>query len=506
MTKKPVVLCILDGWGDEKSLEFNAPKIANTPNFDKLLNNYPSSHLKACGLAVGLPEGQMGNSEVGHMNIGAGRIVMQTLPRIDKSCANKSFTDEEAFKNFINDLKQSGGTAHLMGLVSNGGVHAHINHMTAFANEIIKQGVDVKLHVFTDGRDTAPAISDKVLNELQSKTKAPIVTVSGRYWAMDRDNNWDRVKLATDVIAHGINNTDNPIADNPAELAKSSIANGTTDEFIKPTVIGDYDGLKDGDGIFCTNFRTDRARQILSALLDSEFDEYDAHNTKIASACGVVSYSYKHDEYMETIFKPIPITNTLGEVVSRAGLKQIRTAETEKYPHVTFFLNGGEETEFQGEERLLSNSPKVATYDLKPEMSAYDVAENLVNRLSLGDIDMVVLNFANPDMVGHTGILDAAVKACEAVDECLGKVWTEVEKQNGVLLVTADHGNCDIMYDVEKDEPHTAHTLNPVNFIVAGGGDIELNDGVLGDIAPTMLYLLGVEKPTEMTGENLIKC
>ena len=505
MAKKPVVLCILDGWGDEKLTEHNAPKIASTPNFDNLLNTYPNSHLTACGLAVGLPEGQMGNSEVGHMNIGAGRIVMQTLPRIDTACNDKSFITEPDFIKFIDTLKKSGGSAHLIGLISDGGVHAHINHTINFANAIIDNGIDVKIHVFTDGRDTPPAMADKFVAELQSQTTAQIATVSGRYYAMDRDNNWDRVKLATDVIING-NDGNNPISDDPMELIKQSHNNDITDEFIKPTVIGNYNGLQDGDGIFCTNFRTDRVRQILSAICDNEFNEYESHNKNIANSCGMVSYSYKHDDYMGIVFKPIPITNTLGEVVSNAGLNQIRTAETEKYPHVTFFLNGGNETEFKGEKRLLSNSPKVATYDLQPEMSAYEVADNLIAELNESETDMVVLNFANPDMVGHTGILDAAVKACEAVDVCLGKLWNCVNDLGGVLIVTADHGNCDIMYDVEKNEPHTAHTLNPVNFIVAGAGDIKLNDGVLGDIAPTMLYLLGIEKPSEMTGNNLIQC
>ena len=506
MNKRPVVLCILDGWGDEKNKEYNAPKIANTPNFDKLLNSCPNSHLKACGLAVGLPDGQMGNSEVGHMNIGAGRIIIQTLPRIDKSCVDKSFANEEDFIKFVSSLKKANSTAHLIGLISDGGVHSHINHTIAFANEIINQGVKVKLHIFTDGRDTAPTSAKKYITQIQQQTSATIATVSGRYYAMDRDRNWDRIKLATDVIAQGITNKDNPTSDNPIELIEQSYKNDITDEFIKPTVINDYQGFEDGDGIFCTNFRSDRARQILSALLDSNFDEYTVHDKKITTACGVVSYSYKHDEYMGIVYKPIPINNTLGEVVAKAGLKQIRTAETEKYPHVTFFLNGGNESEFKGETRLLSNSPKVATYDLKPEMSAYELTDNLVKELNKGQTDMVVLNFANPDMVGHTGVLESAVKACEAVDECLGKVHSCVEKLGGILIVTADHGNCDIMYDKQKQEPHTAHTLNPVNFIISGVNDIKLNDGVLGDIAPTILYLLGIEKPIEMTGENLIQC
>ena len=501
MTKKPVLLCILDGWGNEKSIDYNAPKLASTPTFDTLKNTYPHTLLNACGLGVGLPDGQMGNSEVGHMNIGAGRIVMQNLPRIDLACADKSYKNTPAFSNFVHALKETNGTAHLLCLVSDGGVHAHQNHLIEMANSLQDLGIDVAIHAFTDGRDTAPESAKDYIKEVQSKTTAPIKTVCGRYWAMDRDNNWDRVKKAYETIAYG---KSPHTAKNAIMAVENAYKDKITDEFVNATVIDDYSGLKDGDGIFCLNFRSDRSREILTALLDPDFTEFTRKPVSLIKGLGIVSYSKDHNTYMDTVFPPIALTHTLGQVVSEAGLKQIRTAETEKYPHVTFFFNGGREEPYTGEERLLSGSPKVATYDLQPEMSAFDVTQNLVRRMDKGDIDMVVLNFANPDMVGHTGDLDATIKACEAVDTCLKKIYDSVQKLGGVLLVTADHGNCDIMYDTIKGEPHTAHTLNPVDFIVCGAGNVQLQNGVLGDIAPTILHLLGLEQPKQMTGKCLI--
>ena len=501
MAKKPVVLCILDGWGDEKSLEHNAPKLARTPAFDHLIDTYPNTHLIACGLGVGLPDGQMGNSEVGHMNIGAGRTVMQSLPRINIACADKSYKNIIQFENFVSNLNKTKGTAHLLCLLSDGGVHAHQNHLAEMANTLQDLGVNVAIHAFADGRDTAPQSAQSFMTILQSKTTAPIKTVCGRYWSMDRDTNWDRVRKSYDAIALG-QSADH--ADTPIKAIHQGYRDKISDEFINATVIGDYDGIKDGDGIFCLNFRSDRSGEILSALLNPEFKEFERKDISLIKGLGMVQYSANHSTYMDVLFPPLDITNTLGQVVAEAEMIQIRTAETEKYPHVTFFFNGGQETPFKGEERLLSPSPKVATYDMQPEMSAYDVTENLINRLEHGDVDMVILNFANPDMVGHTGCLKSAILACEAVDTCLGKVFDAVQKLNGTLLVTADHGNCDIMYDVEKDEPHTAHTMNPVNFIVCGAGDISLQSGVLGDIAPTMLQLLQLKQPIEMTGKSLI--
>ncbi len=501
MPKKPTVLCILDGWGDEKSRQYNAPKLAHTPIFDTLLKSYPSCHLQACGLAVGLPDGQMGNSEVGHTNIGAGRIVMQTLPRINESCKNRTFIDTPLFTDYVRALKSSGGTAHIVGIVSDGGVHGHQFHVITYANALLNAGIPVNIHAFTDGRDTAPTSAPRFIEYVQSHTSAPIVTVTGRYWAMDRDTNWDRVQNAHDVIAWGQGKKYATAHDAIADAHAHTI----TDEFIPACVIGDYNGFQDGDAVLCTNFRADRARQILSALCAPNFDIFPQHTAKMIPPIGMVQYSHIHSTYMGVLYPPKPLKNTLGEVVANAGKTQIRTAETEKYPHVTFFFNGGKESKFAGEYRLLTPSPKVATYDLQPEMSAYALTDTLIARMQKGDIDMVILNYANPDMVGHTGNLKSAIKACEAVDTCLGKVWNMVQHLGGVLVLSADHGNCDIMYDIAKNEPHTAHTLNPVHFIVCGAGNISLKNGVLGDIAPTILNLMDIPQPLEMTGTSLIQ-
>lgn len=498
--KKPVVLCILDGWGDEKQTQYNAPKIAHTPTFDGLLQSYPSSHLQASGTAVGLPDGQMGNSEVGHTNIGAGRIVLQTLPRIDTSCASRDFLENPEFLAFINRLKTSNGTAHVMGIVSDGGVHGHQSHMITYVNALLDAHIPVCLHVFTDGRDTPPTSAKTYIQYILDTISAPIATITGRYFAMDRDTNWNRVQNAHDAIALGQGKS----FDTALDAINYAYSTDTTDEFIPASIIGRYTGFADGDAILCTNFRADRAREILSALCDTNFDVFPQHTAKLEKSVGMISYSEHHDTYMGVLYPPYALENTLGAVVAKAGKTQIRTAETEKYPHVTFFLNGGTEDAFVGEERLLTPSPKVATYDLQPEMSIYPLTDTLINRMARQDIDLVVLNFANPDMVGHTGDLDATVQACEAVDTCLGTIWNMIQDQQGVLIVTADHGNCDIMFDHNKGEPHTAHTLNPVPFIVCGAGNITLKNGVLGDIAPTILHLMNIDVPMEMTGTCLI--
>ncbi len=502
MRKKPVVLCILDGWGDEKNPSYNAPKLAHTPVFDRLLSTYPSSRLQACGLAVGLPEGQMGNSEVGHTNIGAGRIVLQTLPRIDQSCKTLAFTRTPTYIEYIARLKTSGGTAHIVGIVSDGGVHGHQSHVVTYANAVLQQGIPVYLHVFTDGRDTPPTAAQTYIDYVQQNTAAPIVTLTGRYWAMDRDNNWDRIQTACDAIACAQSEKTYVSATDAISDAHN---NAITDEFIPACVIGNYSGFKHGDAVLCSNFRADRARQLLTALCDTTFDIFPQHTAQMLQPMGMVHYSQQHSRYMSVLYPPQPLKNTLGEVVANAGKTQIRTAETEKYPHVTFFFNGGRESPFVGEHRLLTPSPKVATYDLQPQMSAYPLTETLINRLQQGDIDMVIVNYANPDMVGHTGNLQAAIQACEAVDTCVGKLWQTVQELGGCLVVTADHGNCDIMYDTDKNQPHTAHTLNPVHFIICGAGDIKVNDGVLGDIAPTILQLMGIAQPVEMTATSLIQ-
>ncbi|MHA3980033.1 2,3-bisphosphoglycerate-independent phosphoglycerate mutase [Halovulum sp. GXIMD14794] len=506
MATKPVVLCILDGWGLNPSREANAVALADTPNFDRIMRDCPNATLTAHGPAVGLPEGQMGNSEVGHTNIGAGRTVWMDLPKIDKAIEDGEFDANPALAEFAEALKASGGTAHLAALASPGGVHAHQRHIARAAKVLAGHGIPVAIHAYTDGRDVAPKSAREQLAKLEADLPegARIVTVSGRFYAMDRDKRWDRVEQAflAMTAAKG----------DKAESADAAVAAAydadTTDEFVTPTVIGDYDGMKDGDGLLFLNFRADRAREILAALADPEFGDFDVSaRPTFAAVCGLVEYSDRHNAFMQVMFPSEEIVNTLGSWVAKQGLKQFRIAETEKYPHVTFFLNGGVETPEKGEARYMAPSPKVKTYDLQPQMSAEEVTENLVGAVESGEYALIVVNYANPDMVGHTGDVDAAIAACEAVDRGLGELLDALESVGGAAIVTADHGNCEMMIDPETGGPHTAHTLNPVPVILVGGPDgaTVRPGGTLADLAPSLLSLMGLEQPAEMTGRSLIE-
>jgi len=501
---KPVILCILDGWGLSPYISANAPYLAHTPNMDRLMADCPNATLITHGPDVGLPRGQMGNSEVGHTNIGAGRVVAMDLGQIDLAIDDGSFADNAALARFIDRLRQTGGTAHLLGLVSDGGVHGHIAHIAAAARVILGAGVPVVLHAVSDGRDVAPKSARTHLAALADMLPAGvrIATVTGRYFAMDRDNRWDRVQEAHDAIAagKGLRAPDARIA------VTNAYARSETDEFITATVIGDYAGAAAGDGLFCLNFRADRAREILQALADPGFDAFARDAAPgWAARLGMVEYSEALNALFDTVFPPRDIANTLAEWVSRAGLRQFHIAETEKYPHVTFFLNGGREEPVRGEDRYMAPSPKVATYDLQPEMSAGEVTEQLLAAIA-ERYDLIVVNYANPDMVGHTGDLAAAMAACEAVDAGLGRVLEALAAAGGAMIVTADHGNCEVMVDPETGGPHTAHTRNPVPVILVGGpAGAGLRDGGrLADLAPTVLALMGLAQPDEMSGASLL--
>ena len=501
---KPVVLCILDGWGLGDNPAVSAPALAQVPNFNRIWDRCPHATLITFGPDVGLPTGQMGNSEVGHTNIGAGRVVAMDLGAIDLAIEDGSFAKNPSLIDFVAKLRASGGTAHLMGVVSDGGVHGHLNHVLAACRTITEAGVPVALHAITDGRDVAPNSAAGFVDALMVSLPkgARVATVIGRYWAMDRDTRWDRVERAYRAMVQAKGET----APDAALAVSASYAKGEMDEFIAPTVIGDYLGAKDGDGFFCLNFRADRAREILAALADPGFTAFDAgKRPHWAAMLGMVDYSTAHDAYMTAAYPKPKLSNTIGEWVAAHGLTQFRLAETEKYPHVTFFLNGGRETPFQGEDRFMPKSPKVATYDLQPEMSAAEVSDQLVSAIEHG-YDLIVVNYANPDMVGHTGSLPAAIKACEAVDLGLGRALTALQARGGAMIVTADHGNCELMVDPVTGGPHTSHTTNPVPVILVGGPtDARLRSGGrLCDLAPTVLHLMGLPQPPEMTGQSLI--
>jgi 2,3-bisphosphoglycerate-independent phosphoglycerate mutase len=505
---RPVVLCILDGWGESRNGDHNAIRLADTPVWDGFMRDCPHAVIDASELHVGLPEGQMGNSEVGHMNIGAGRVVMQDLPRIDAALAAGELARNPRLLRLVDKLKASAGTCHLLGLMSPGGVHSHQNHIAALARILDAAGVPVAVHAFLDGRDTPPSSARgfmaSFLADMEGCTRLRVATVGGRYWGMDRDKRWDRVALAYDALVDGKGEQ----AADALGAIEAGYKRGETDEFIKPTVVGGYPGMADGDGLLVANFRADRVRQVLTALLDPAFDAFVRPRTvRFAAAAGLTEYSAALNPFLTTLFPPESRSHVLGELVAQAGLKQLRIAETEKYAHVTFFLNGGEETQYPGEERLLIPSPKVATYDLKPEMSAYEVTDKLVAAIDSGRFDFIVVNYANTDMVGHTGNLDAAIKAVEAVDRCLGRLRDAVARAGGALLVTADHGNAEMMEDPQTHEPHTAHTLNrvPVVLINAPAESAGLRDGRLADIAPTLLALLQLPQPKEMTGRSLMR-
>ena len=501
---KPVVLCILDGWGLSEDGAANAPALAKTPNFDRIWATCPHATLITHGPDVGLPTGQMGNSEVGHMNIGAGRVVAMDLGQIDLAIEDGTFAREPALLDFIAKVKAAGGTAHLLGLVSDGGVHGHIRHILAATRAICDAGVPVAIHAVTDGRDVAPKSADRFIADLVAGLPegAHVATVMGRYYAMDRDNRWDRVSLAYHAMANGLGED----CATAAAAVAAAYARGETDEFIEPSVINDPPGFRDGDGLFCLNFRADRAREILRAVGEPFFGEFETgRRAKLSALLGMVEYSDRHNGYMTTVFPKRAIVNTLASWVAQQGRTQFHLAETEKYPHVTFFLNGGAEAPEAGEVRHMAPSPKVATYDLQPEMAAAEVTEHLVAAIGTG-YDLIVVNYANPDMVGHTGDLAAAIRACEAVDEGLGAALAALEAAGGAMVVTADHGNCETMVDPATGGPHTAHPTNPVPVILVGGpGGARLRDGGrLADLAPTLLGLMGLPVPPEMTGRSLI--
>lgn len=503
---RPVVLCILDGWGYRAERKDNAIALANTPIWDALWSQKPHAFLETSGLNVGLPDGQMGNSEVGHMNIGAGRVVMQDLPRIDQAVADGSLANNPVLLKSITALKASKGAVHLMGLLSPGGVHSHQDHLAALANVLADAGIPVLVHAFLDGRDTPPSSAQGFMKKFLADTAGhniKIATISGRYYAMDRDKRWERVTLAAQAILEA----DAPHAADAQSAIAASYAAGKTDEFVLPVVIGDYTGVKDNDGLVMANFRADRAREILTSLADPDFTGFPRKRVPAWSVkLGMVEYSTDLSKLFDILFPPEGLTHIFGEEVCSAGFAQLRIAETEKYAHVTFFFNGGREQVFEHEDRILIPSPKVATYDLQPEMSAPEVAGKLVAAIDAGTYDAIIVNFANGDMVGHTGILEAAIKAAETIDGCLSRLVQAVERAHGALLVTADHGNCELMRDQVTGEPYTAHTVGKVPVVLAvGPADITaLHDGRLADIAPTLLSLLKLPQPVEMTGHSLL--
>ncbi len=503
--KKPVALIIMDGFGNGEKNKGNAIYDAKKPNLDRLFSENPLTEIGASGLDVGLPDGQMGNSEVGHTNIGAGRIVYQELTRITKSVKDGEFYENPAFLSAVDNVLKNNSALHLFGLLSDGGVHSHNTHLYALLEMAKRFGLEkVYVHAFLDGRDVPPSSGAEYVEECLGKMSelgvGKIATVMGRYYAMDRDNRWERVEKAYAAMVYGEGNK----ASDAVEAVKQSYANDVTDEFVIPTVCEKDAAIKANDSIIFFNFRPDRAREITRCFVDPDFSGFERKN-------GFFPVTYvcmtQYDATMpnvEIAFKPQSLKNTMGEYISSNGMTQLRIAETEKYAHVTFFYNGGVEKTYPGEDRVLVNSPKVATYDLQPEMSAYEVADKCVERIKSGKYDMIILNFANCDMVGHTGVLEAAIKAVEAVDECVGRVTDAIAEMGGVSLITADHGNADKMIDTDG-EPFTAHTTNLVPFCVVGYPCKLRKRGVLADIAPTMLKIMGLPQPDEMTGKSIIE-
>ena len=508
MSKKPVVLMVLDGYGLNDRTEGNAIALANTPVMDKLMKECPFVKGQASGLAVGLPDGQMGNSEVGHMNIGAGRIIYQDLTRITKAIEDGDFFENKALLAAMDNCKKNDSDLHLWGLLSDGGVHSHITHLYGLLEMAKKQGLSkVYVHAFLDGRDTPPASGKEFIEELEKKMKeigvGKIASLSGRYYAMDRDNNWDRVQKAYDSLTKG----EGVQAEDAVKAMEDSYAKDVTDEFVLPTVITEngkpVSVVKENDSVIFFNFRPDRAREMTRAFCDDKFTGFDRPFIKTTFVC--------FKDYDETIpnkliaFEKEHIVNTFGEYLAKCGKTQLRLAETEKYAHVTFFFNGGEEKQFEGEDRILVNSPKVATFDMQPEMSAYEVCDNLVESIRSDKYDVIIVNFANPDMVGHTGIMEAAIKAIEVVDECVGKTVDAILDVDGQMFICADHGNAEKLLD-EDGEPFTAHTTNPVPFVLVNyDEDYTLREGgCLADIVPTMIEMMGMEQPAEMTGKSLL--
>ncbi len=504
---RPALLCILDGWGWRPDhAADNAIAAARTPNYTRLLSECPHALLATSGAAVGLPKGQMGNSEVGHMNIGAGRVVAQDLPRIDVAIEDGSLARRPVLLSLIDKITTARGGVHVMGLLSPGGVHSHQDHIAALVRIFSDAGVPVFVHAFLDGRDTPPKSAkgfiEKFLADIHGLAGVRLATLSGRYFAMDRDKRWDRVEKCTNAIVDASGRR----FDDAFAALDASYAEGVTDEFVLPCVLGDYAGVEDGDGLLFANFRADRAREISTALLDEGFDGFvRGRVAAFSAAAGLTEYSDALKPLMGCVFPPEDVRQTLGEVIAAHHRTQLRIAETEKYAHVTFFLNGGREDQFEGEDRILVPSPKVSTYDHKPEMSAYQVTGKLEEAIASGKYDLIVCNYANPDMVGHTGVMAAAIKAVDTIDECLGRLRTALEKAGGVMLLTADHGNIEMMKDPKTGEPHTAHTTLDVPIVVFGApAGARLENGRLADVAPTMLDLMGLDKPALMTGHSLL--
>lgn len=500
--KNTTVLCILDGWGVGDENKFNAIYNANCQNYNSIINNYPTAKITTHSEMVGLCHGQMGNSEVGHTNIGAGRVVYQTLPLINKALAENTFVENENYKKFIKHAKQHNQKINIFGIASNGGVHGHIQHICDYANDLINNhNLQVNLHLFLDGRDTSPQSSIEFVKYIQNNTTAKICSMSGRYYPMDRDNNWDR----NDKYIETLFGKNNSKFNCPIEYIKKNYAENIFDEHIVPATVDGFE-IDTKDAIFFTNFRADRIRQISEYLCDKNSTNGNFKFNKFENCIAMASYSDEHKNYLLHLYDKMEIKNSLGEIISKSGLKQLRIAETEKYPHVTFFFNGGNEKPYNGEKRVLIPSPKVATYDLKPQMSSVEICDAFLNEIDKDYLDLVVMNFAAPDMVGHTGSIDAATIACKTIDECLGKILNKINDIKGNLILTADHGNCETMFDFENNLPHTKHTLNPVNLtVVSNTKNVKnVDDGCLGNIAPTILHLMDIEKPLEMNLASLI--
>ncbi len=509
MRRKPMMLMILDGFGINDNEKANAVKLANTPNIDKLMKTWPTTEIYTSGLKVGLPDGQMGNSEVGHTNIGAGRIVYQDLTRITKSIEDGDFFSIKEITGAIENCKKNHSKLHIMGLLSDGGVHSHIRHLVALLEVAKRKDFDdVYVHCFLDGRDTPPASGESYISQLEEKMKekevGKIASISGRFYSMDRDKRWERVEKAYDALVKG----EGEKATSAISAIESSYQQEVFDEFVLPTVICNSNNdpvatIQDKDSVIFFNYRPDRAREITRSLVDPEFDGFATKPLDLYYVCFT-----QYDETIPNVqiaFKPESLKNTFGEYVSNQGLSQLRIAETEKYAHVTFFFNGGEEKQYPGEDRILVPSPKVQTYDMQPEMSAVEVTDKVVEAIESDKYDCIILNYANPDMVGHTGNLEAAIKAIETIDECVERVVLAIEEKNGIILMTADHGNAEQMIDYKTGEPHTAHTTNVVPLVLIGVEGVQLKTGKLADLAPTMLDLMGLQKPEEMTGESIIE-
>ena len=503
--KKPIVLCIMDGWGINENTANNAVALAKTPNVDFLTKTFPYSTIDASGEDVGLPIGQVGNSEVGHINIGSGRVVLQTLPKINKAFDNNQIEKNYNFQNFMSNHNKN-KTVHLLGLCSDGGVHSHSSHMIEMSKLLKKNNCKTWIHIFSDGRDCSPKQLGQDIKkfEMSLPENIKIASLVGRFYSMDRDNRWERVKKAFDLIVCG--KYDRKFS-NTSKGIEEAYKNNETDEFISPTLIGNYKGFEDGDSLIMINFRADRVRELLTAILDPKFRQFEKDfNTPILSNnLGMTEYSTELSKFMNSIFVKENIKDTLGEVISKANLKQLRLAETEKYPHVTFFFNGGEEMVYPGETRVMIPSPKISTYDLQPEMSAKKVEAKLISSIKNKTFDLIVINFANPDMVGHTGDLKAAIKAVETVDIAIGNIKDTIIKYDGIMLLTADHGNCEVMFDEIANLPHTSHTCNKVPLmLISKNKNYKLRDGRLADIAPTILELIAIKSPKNMSGKSLL--